>query len=94
MFIILRGMPDKLACNVFMGIHVPLYLAALFALSGGGSAEYVLKITIDIFLLLHAALHLAFRKHVHNGFGSLFSKAVIYAPSALALLHLILLITV
>lgn len=93
MFIILKDMADEVACKVFIGIHFPLYLGALYALLSDGTAGYVLKIIIDVFLLGHAVIHFAFRKHTDNGFRSLYSKAIIYSMSALALLHFILLLT-
>ncbi len=91
MFIVLKDMADEAACKVFMIIHFPLYLAALYALLSGGTAGYVLKIIIDVFLLGHALIHFAFRKHSGNGFHTLFSKIIIYSMAALALLHFILL---
>ena len=91
MFIILKDMTDETACNVFIGFHFPLYFCALYALLSGGTAGYVLKIIIDVFLLGHALIHFAFRKHSGNGFHTLFSKIIIYSMAALALLHFILL---
>ena len=94
MFIVLKDMADEMACKVFIGIHFPLYFCAFYALLSGGTAEYVLKIIIDVFLLGHAVIHFAFRKHVDNGFRSLYSKAIIYSMAALALLHFILLFAI
>lgn len=91
MFIILKDMKDETAHRVFTIIHLPLYLCALYALSIGGTASYVLKIIIDAFLIGHAALHYAFRNHSGNGFESGFSKTIIYGAATLAVLHFCLL---
>lgn len=91
MFIVLKNMADEAACKVFISIHFPLYLGALYALLRGGTAGYVLKIIIDVFLLGHALIHFSFRKHCGNGFHTLFSKTIIYSMAVLAPLHFILL---
>ncbi len=90
-FLVLKDMTDELACKVFTGMHVPLYAGVLYVLLRGGAAGHALQIIIDVFLAGHAVIHFAFRKHVDNGFQSLYSKTIIYSMAALALLHLTLL---
>ncbi len=94
MFIVLKDMADETACKVFMSLHFPLYLGALYVLLRGGTAGYVLKIIIDVFLLGHALIHFAFRKHSGNGFHTLFSKTIIYVMAVFALLHFVLLLAI
>jgi len=93
MFVVLKDIAEETAYRVFTLIHLPLYLFIFYFLfSGGPIASYVLKIIIDIFLLGHVILHYRFRKHNNNGFRTRLSKIVIYSMSALALLHLCLLL--
>jgi hypothetical protein len=92
MFVFLKDMKEDTAYRVFTGIHLLIYLCAFYALMYGGTAAYAAKLVVDIFLLGHAFLHIAFRKHSKNGFQNFFSKIAIYSASALALAHLILLL--
>ncbi len=91
MFVILKDMPEETAYRIFALIHLPLYFVVFYVIyCGGATANYVLKIIIDIFLLGHAVIHYGFRKHHNNGFISQFSKIIIYSMSVLALIHLCL----
>jgi len=93
MFVVLKDITEETAYRVFTFIHFPLYLAAFYVLfCNGVTASDVLKIMIDIFLVFHAFVHYAFRKHRNNGFHTWFSKINIYSMAALALLHLCLLL--
>ncbi len=91
MFAVLKDMVEETAYKVFVIIHFPLYLSALYALSNEGTASFSLQIIIDVFLLGHAILHYVFRKHKYNSFQTLFSKLIINIMPVLSILHLLLL---
>ncbi len=88
MFVILKDMAEERGGNVFMLLHLPLYLAALYALVSENMPSLVLKIIVDVFLLCHVVLHRCFKKHPKNDFNSLFSLGVIYIMPLLAIAHL------
>ena len=87
MFIILKDMDDEKACRIFMLLHVPLYMAILLLLFS--SFSHVGYYVVDIFLLIHMVIHLGFRKHLDNKFGSTISKVIINSAGLLAIVHLI-----
>jgi hypothetical protein len=91
MFIILKNMKEEVASKLFIFIHFPLYVAALYALVSGGTAGFSLRIIIDVFLIGHTIIHYGFRKHNGNGFHSWYSKTIIYAMPVAAILDLWLL---
>ena len=90
MFIILKDMSDETAYRIFTLAHLPLYFAAVFILiQGGTTANTILFYVLDIFLTGHTLVHYFFRKNLNNGFGSAFSKIIIYVLGILALIHMI-----
>ena len=94
MFVFLEDMADELACKVFMLAHLPLYFAARFLLVQGGiTTSAILYYVLDIFLIGHALIHFGFRKHKNNGFTSALSKTFIYTPTALGVIHLLLVLS-
>jgi hypothetical protein len=93
MFIVLKDMSEETAYKVFLFIHFPLYIAAFYVLCNESmQSGYILKVSIDIFLIGHAILHYGFRNHNSNGFSAYYSKAIIYSLFALALAHLCILL--
>ena len=92
MFIVLKDMGEEAAYKVFTILHFPLYFMALYIMTQGETnTNYIFKIIIDVFLITHAIIHFCFRKHILNGFKSLFSKTIIYLMAVLSILHLCLL---
>ncbi|MGG1638707.1 DUF6713 family protein [Paenibacillus sp. NRS-1760] len=88
LFFVLQDMDDAKAYKVFTLIHLPLYtiiLALLFS-------QYQTNTfwVIDIFLMIHAILHLFFEKHSRNEFKNTFSRLIIYSMGILAAIHLLL----
>jgi len=93
MFVGLKDLPDEATYRIFLLVHLPLYVAALFILaSGAGLARTILYYALDAFLIAHAIIHFGFRNHPNNGFTSALSKAIIYSMGILALIHLCLLL--
>ncbi|MDE5052960.1 hypothetical protein NDK25_12030 [Niallia taxi] len=90
MFIVLKDMEDSTAYKVFTLIHLPLYtiiLALLFS-----RYQTITFWTIDLFLIIHAILHLLFEKHPRNGFKNTFSRTIFYLMGIFALFHILLLV--
>ena len=89
MFIILKDMEDEKAYHIFLLLHIPLYLTILLLLLSPFSqiAYYI----VDVFLIAHMLIHLAFRNHQANKFDNTVSKMIINLAGILAVIHLVLL---
>ena len=87
MFIGLNKMADETAYRIFLLLHIPLYALALLLLFSPFSlvGYYV----VDIFLLAHMLIHLAFKNHPANQLDGIISKTIINAAGLLAVVHLI-----
>ncbi len=84
LFIVLKDMKDSKAYQVFIVIHLFLYVI-------------ILSLTfwvLDIFFIIHTILHLLFERHPRNEFKNTFSRAIIYPMGFLATIHLFFLINV
>ena len=89
MLAILKNMKDSIAFIVFSLIHLPLYAWVIYTVSQTWSIGYAFVwLLVDVFLIVHAAIHFFFRKHTANGFKSAYSNILIYAMCALSALHL------
>jgi hypothetical protein len=62
----------------------------LFALILWQIPSRTFQVGFDVFVIVHAALHLALRNHAHLDFNNAFSAVWIYGAVPLAVLHLIL----
>ena len=86
---ILRSLPDDLALNTFVLLHVPLF-AILLALVA--STHHQLRqrsrLGISIFLIIHAGLHLWFKNDVHYEFASIVSNVLIFGGALFGALHM------
>lgn len=91
LFIVLKDMEDSKAYKVFTFIHLPLYTIILSLLFS--QYQTIIFWFIDLFLIIHAILHLFFEKHPRNGFKNTFSRSIIYPMGILAVIHLLLLFT-
>ncbi|WP_313893260.1 DUF6713 family protein [Psychrobacillus sp.] len=89
LFIVLKDMEDAKAYKVFTFIHLPLYTIILTLLFS--QYQIITFWLLDIFLIIHAILHLFFEKHHRNGFKNTFSRSIIYFMGVLAAIHLLLL---
>ena len=93
LFIVLKDIAEETAYRIFTSIHLLLYFVILyFLICGGAITNYVTKLIIDIFLLVHAILHYCFRNKENNGFHYRYSKIIIYAMALLSLIHLLIML--
>ena len=92
MFVVLKNLHDETAYRIFLLLHLPLYVVAIFIPASGEALERViLYYVVDAFLIAHSIIHFGFRKNSNNGFTSIFSKAIIYSLGILAFIHLCIL---
>ena len=84
LFIVLKDMKDSKAYQVFIVIHLFLYVIILSLLFS--PYQTITFWVLDIFFIIHTILHLLFE--------STFSRAIIYPMGFLATIHLFFLINV
>jgi hypothetical protein len=90
-FPLLRSLRDEAGYAAFAALHVPIYALLLAGLFGGGGASSALIVGMDAFFVVHLALHVLFRNHPENRFGSAFSWSLIAGSGACGLVDLVLL---
>ena len=73
----------------FTALHVPVYALLFMGLLGDEGKDDALIAGLDAFFLVHVLLHVVFRSHPDNRFGSAFSCALIPAAGACGLLDLV-----
>lgn len=84
----LSGMSDGDAYVVFVLLHVPLLVFALWWTgSTAPRVRYRSQLVVDAFLVIHAGLHTALRSHEDYTFHTTLSEVCIYAAAALGLIH-------
>lgn len=88
-FPLLSRLPDDTGYVVFTLAHVPLYLLLFGALFRGGGLNEGVAIGLDIFFIVHAGLHLLFRRHPRNEFTSLLSWIIILGAAVMGLVDLL-----
>ncbi len=86
LFFFLKPLNDDAAYRLFTALHIPLLVLILSQLQVGQ-----FQWAFDGFLIIHAGLHVFFRKHSHYEFNNWFSNIWIFGAVPLAALHLILL---
>ena len=90
MFIFFKNMTDEKACNIFMLLHIPLYVVILSLLfSSYLNIGYYI---IDMFLFGHMLIHFGFRKHVNNKLNGIISKWIINLAGVLAIIHFVIIL--
>lgn len=77
-------MTDTWGYRAFIPLHIPLFVIIFWAMP---SRDF--QIGMDIFLVIHAGLHLLFRNHPDYTFDNLLSRFLIFGVVPLAVLHLI-----
>ena len=87
MFTVLKNMADEKAYQIFLLLHIPLYLVLLLFLSS--PFLYMGYYMIDIFLMAHMLVHFKFRKHPANKLNRAISKGIINSAGLLAAVHFI-----
>jgi len=79
----------KTAQQLFVTLHIPVYISLLYALIFEESNRSTLIIILDGFFIIHLGLHLLFIKHQMNSFKTIFSKMYIAVPAILGGLDLL-----
>ncbi len=89
MFIVIKDMSDTKAYKVFTLFHLPFYVILLMLIL---SVKYQILAyyAVDLFLIVHAILHLVFERHTKNGLKNFFSRSIIYSMGILAIIHIII----
>ena len=86
---VLHSLPDDLAMNVFVLLHIPLF-AVLLALvsSTNDQLRKQSRLGVSIFLVIHAGLHLWFMNDIGYEFASTVSNVLIFGGAVIGGLHL------
>ena len=86
---VLRSLPDDLAMDTFILLHVPLFAVLLAVVS---STDKQLRkrsrLGVSLFLIIHAGLHLWFMDNPRYEFASAVSNVLIFSGALLGGLHL------
>ncbi|MEM9947053.1 MAG: DUF6713 family protein [Cyanobacteria bacterium P01_D01_bin.36] len=87
---ILRKLPESLAKQLFVILHIPLISILLWLINNESMiVEQWAKIAISLFLIVHTGLHHRLRNHRRDTFHSLLSTTLIYISGVLGLLHIL-----
>lgn len=89
---VLRSFPETTAEAAFVLAHVPLFaLTIAFIASLNVRIRSLAQKLASAFLLIHAALHLAFSSHPDYAFSSLLSNLLIYGAAGCGLAYFLIL---
>lgn len=84
----LRSLPEEMAANVFIVLHIPLVTVILWLTHH--EVETVrdgTRLVIALFFMVHAALHYRLRDRPNNTFTSALSKSFIYGAGVFGVLY-------
>ncbi len=82
----LRSLPDEMGRQVFLWLHVPLFLLVfLFSLAGAASP---FAVGLSVFAIIHVGLHVLFRTHPAYEFNNPTSWALILLTGIFGAVHL------
>ena len=86
---ILRSLPDDLATNSFLLLHIPLF-AVLLALvsSTNQQLRQWSRVGVSVFLVIHAGLHLWFMNNIEYEFASKVSNILIFGGALFGGFHI------
>ena len=84
-FFFLKPFDDVTAYRLFTALHIPLFALILSQLQ-----VRQFQVIFDVFLIVHAGLHVFFRNHPQYEFNNWYSNIWIFGAVPLAALHLIL----
>jgi hypothetical protein len=86
---VLRGLPQDIAMQAFVWLHVPLFGAiAWLTHHTSQSVSYWSRIIFAIFLVVHAGLHFNLSTHPLYTFTSTISRTLIYGGAVIGSLYL------
>ena len=80
-------MRDDIAYAVFVLTHIPLFIIIVIALP-----YIIFQLSVDIFLILHAGLHILFRHNSAYTFNNTLSRLLIFGVVPLVILHLLVIV--
>ena len=80
-------LPERVGEQVFIWMHVPLFLLILWGSSDGGSGAFARG--LSAFAIVHVGLHWLFRRHPANEFNNPSSWGLILMAGGFGALHLI-----
>lgn len=78
---------DEIAYRIFTLLHVPMFIALIWAIS-----SEAFQIGFDIFIIGHAIVHWLLRNHPKVTFNSYFSRVLIFTPVITSIIHLVFMI--
>lgn len=85
---VLRSLPEPLARDLFVILHVPVVAALLWLFQHSSSVvQQRSQLALSTFLIIHAGLHWHLRHHPLNTFESSLSVGLIYGAGLLGLLN-------
>ena len=83
----LRLLPDRIAEQAFIWLHVPIF--ALLLVGGDGEDANTVRVTLSAFAIVHVVLHWLFRDHPANEFNNFSSWSLILGTGALGAAYLL-----
>lgn len=89
-FPLLSRLDDQAGFVVFTAVHVPLYLLFFWGVYGPSGLNSAFIRGFDIFLIIHALLHVLFLRHPQNQFTSRLSWIIILGAAVSGLLDLLI----
>jgi hypothetical protein len=90
---ILRDLPNAVASAWFITLHIPLFVAMIWALEHNAShIQTTSRNLLAVFMVVHAGVHYHLRFEPFNTFNSTISLALIYGGAVMGILYLALFI--
>jgi hypothetical protein len=87
---VLRSLPEKVARNLFIALHVPIFGYLIWASSVGPPAVKTgTEIILSLFMLIHSVIHWRLRNRESYEFKRIDSQFYIYGSAVFAGLFLI-----
>ncbi len=89
---VLRRMPEEIAREAFVLVHVPLVAVLLWLFAHAAPAvRLTSQAALDAFMIAHAAIHYRLAGHVLYDFASRASRSLIFGGALVGALHLLML---
>jgi hypothetical protein len=89
---VLRRMPEELARDAFVLVHVPLVGVLLWLFAHAvPEVRLTSQAALDVFLIAHAGIHYRLAGHALYGFQSRASRSLIFGGAVVGMVHLVML---
>jgi Family of unknown function (DUF6713) len=90
---VLRKLPDEGALRWFVLLHLPLFVGLLALVAAGpSSTTRWIEGSVDVFLIVHAALHESLSRTGDKAFANTFSRWLIWSAALFGAAHLVYLL--